>query len=155
MSDDPLRVLRRVRESPLTTPRPNPGERCELCGEEIPEEHGHLVDLHARSLMCACRGCYLLFTPDGAGGEHFRAVPERYLAFPDLTLTAAQWEALQIPVSVAFFFVNSTLGRVAAFYPSPAGATESLLSLDVWDDIVASNPELATLLPDVEAILVR
>ncbi|HTN79825.1 MAG TPA: DUF5947 family protein [Acidimicrobiales bacterium] len=155
MSDDPLRVLRVIRESPLTTPRPKPGEQCELCGEEIPDAHGHLVDLHARSLMCACRGCYLLFTPDGAGGDHFKAVPERYLAFPDLTLTATQWESLQIPVSVAFFFVNSTLGRVAAFYPSPAGATESLLSLDVWDDIVGDYPALATLLPDVEAILVR
>ncbi len=105
--------------------------------------------------MCACRGCYLLFTPEGAGGNHFKAVPDRYLSFPEIQLTPSQWDGLQIPVSVAFFFVNSTIDRVAAFYPSPAGATESLLSLDVWDDIVGANPELATLLPDVEAILVR
>lgn len=155
MSQDPLGVLRRIRESPLTTPKPKPGERCELCGEPIPDEHGHLVDVHARSLMCACRGCYLLFTPEGAGGNHFKAVPDRYLSFPEIQLTPSQWDGLQIPVSVAFFFVNSTIDRVAAFYPSPAGATESLLSLDVWDDIVSANPELATLLPDVEAILVR
>ena len=58
-------------------------------------------------------------------------------------------------MSVAFFFVNSTLDRVAAFYPSPAGATESLLSLDTWDEVVAANPDLATLQPDVEAFLVR
>jgi hypothetical protein len=58
-------------------------------------------------------------------------------------------------VSVAFFFINSTLERVAAFYPSPAGATESLLSLDTWSDIAARNPTLATLEPDVEAFLVR
>jgi Family of unknown function (DUF5947) len=155
MSADPLGVLRRVRESPLTTPKPQPGERCELCGETISEDHNHLVDLQARTLMCACRGCFLLFTPDGAGGNHFKAVPDRYLAFTDVHLTSSQWDALQIPVSVAFFFVNSTIDRVAAFYPSPAGATESLLSLDVWDDLVGANPELATLLPDVEAILVR
>jgi hypothetical protein len=62
---------------------------------------------------------------------------------------------LQIPVSVAFFFVNSSLDRVAAFYPSPAGATESLLPLDTWDDVVAAHPDQATLLPDVEAFLVR
>ena len=154
-SGDPLGVLRRIRESPLTTPKPKPGERCELCGEPISDEHGHLVDVHARSLMCACRGCYLLFTPEGAGGNHFKAVPDRYLSFPEIQLTPSQWDGLQIPVSVAFFFVNSTIDRVAAFYPSPAGATESLLSLDVWDDIVGANPELATLLPDVEAILVR
>ena len=48
-------------------------------------------------------------------------------------------------MSVAFFFFNSSLGRVAAFYPSPAGATESLLPLDAWDDLVASNSVLATL----------
>ena len=155
MTGDPLGVLRRVRESPLTTPKPQPGERCELCGEQISEEHNHLVDLQARSLMCVCRGCFLLFTPDGAGGNHFKAVPDRYLAFTEVHLTPSQWDALQIPVSVAFFFVNSTIDRVAAFYPSPAGATESLLSLDVWDELVGANPELATLLPDVEAILVR
>jgi hypothetical protein len=70
-------------------------------------------------------------------------------------LSPDQWDALQIPVSVAFFFVNSSLGRVTAFYPSPAGATESLLSLETWDEIVAANPPLATLVPDVEAFLLR
>ena len=40
-------------------------------------------------------------------------------------------------------------------YPSPAGATESLLPLDTWDEVVAADPELATLAPDVEAFLVR
>jgi len=155
MSGDPLGVLRRVRESPLTSPKPQPGERCELCGEALSDEHNHLVDLQARTLLCSCRGCFLLFTPEGAGGNHFKAVPDRYVAFTDIHLSPSQWDSLQIPVSVAFFFVNSTIGRVAAFYPSPAGATESLLSLDVWDDLVGANPQLATLLPDVEAILVR
>ena len=37
--------------------------------------------------MCACRGCYLLFTSEGAGGGHFRAVPDRYLAFTDFRLS--------------------------------------------------------------------
>jgi hypothetical protein len=77
------------------------------------------------------------------------------VSFPDFALSTAQWEALQIPVGVAFFFTNSSLNQVAAFYPSPAGATESLLSLDAWDQIVEANPDLATLLPDVEAFLVR
>ena len=72
---------------------------------------------------------------------------------PTSACRRASGTRLQIPVSVAFFFVNSTLDRVAAFYPSPAGATESLLSLDTWDEVVAANPELATLAPDVEAFL--
>ncbi len=72
-----------------------------------------------------------------------------------MQFSPGQWDELQIPVSVAFFFLNSTLERVAAFYPGPAGATESLLPLDTWDQIVVANPGLATLQPDVEALLVR
>ena len=123
--------------------------------EPIPDDHDHVVDLEQRSLQCTCRGCYLLFTPEGAGGSRYRAVPDRFLSFPDFELSPGQWDSLQIPVGVAFFFLNSTTERVAAFYPGPAGATESLLSLDTWDEVVAANPGLATLLPDVEAFLVR
>jgi hypothetical protein len=151
---DPLAVLQRIRE---TRPRdiPRAGETCELCAEAIADEHGHLVDLQTRQLMCACRGCYLLFASDGAGGGHFRSVPERYLSFPEFALSPAQWDDLQIPVSVAFFFHNSSLDRVAAFYPGPAGATESELPLETWNEVVRANPRLETLLPDVEAFLVR
>jgi hypothetical protein len=151
---DPLAVLQRIRE---TRPRdiPRAGEACELCAEAIADEHGHLVDLQTRQLMCACRGCYLLFASDGAGGGHFRSVPERYLSFPEFALSPAQWDDLQIPVSVAFFFHNSSLDRVAAFYPGPAGATESELPLETWNEVVRANPRLETLQPDVEAFLVR
>jgi Family of unknown function (DUF5947) len=96
-----------------------------------------------------------LFLSEGAGGSHFRSVPDRYLAFPDVALSPAQWDDLQVPVEVAFFFLNSSLGRVAAFYPGPAGATESELPLDTWAQVVAANPQLDTLEPDVEAFLVR
>ena len=151
---DALEVLARIRES---APRPIPEreEVCELCAEPIAAEHRHLVDLRSRTLLCACRGCFLLFESDGAGGNHFRSVPERYVAFDDLELTPAQWDSLQIPVSVAFFFLNSSLGRVAAFYPGPAGATESELPLDTWAEVVGANPVLASMQPDVEAFLVR
>jgi Family of unknown function (DUF5947) len=148
----PLAVLRRVQQSRPASP---PGERCDLCAEPIPDEHGHLVDVQARNLLCACRGCHLLFTAPGAGGRRYRAVPDRYLSLPGSRLTAAQWEAFQIPVGIAFFFYNSALGRVAAFYPGPAGATESELALDAWEEVVAAHPVLESLEPDVEALLVR
>jgi hypothetical protein len=151
---DPLAVLQRIRE---TRPRdlPRAGKTCELCAEPIADEHGHLVDLQTRHLMCACRGCYLLFASDGSGGGHFKSVPERYLSFPEFSLSPGQWDSLQIPVSVAFFFYNSSLERVAAFYPGPAGATESELPLETWTEVVQANPLLETLQPDVEAFLVR
>ena len=126
-----------------------------MCIEPIPDEHEHVVNTESRSLMCTCRGCWLLFTSNGAGGGKYRAVPDRYLALDGLSFAPGSWDELQIPVSVAFFFHNSSLGRVAAFYPSPAGATESLLELEAWASLVAANPVLASLTPDVEALLVR
>jgi hypothetical protein len=42
-----------------------------------------------------------------------------------------------------------------AFYPSPAGATESLLPLGAWEEILESDSELATVSPDVEALLIN
>jgi hypothetical protein len=148
----PLAVLQRIRRPPA---RPRPGERCELCGEDVPDEHGHLVDLESRRLMCACRPCAVLFTGAGAGGPRFRAVPERTVALAGHGLSPAEWETLDIPVGVAFLFTNSEMGRAVACYPSPAGATESLLPLGTWEDIVALRPALADVEADVEAVLVR
>ncbi|MFF1422105.1 DUF5947 family protein [Streptomyces sp. NPDC058280] len=138
------------------TRRPPPAqERCELCAEPLTEGHRHLVDTRKRSLMCACTGCYLLFTRPGAGAGHFRAVPDRYLADPDFTLDEESWNRLQIPVGLAFFFRNSELDRLAAFYPSPAGATESELDPDTWRDVLGHSLLAGLLRPDTEALLVR
>ena len=126
-----------------------------MCAEPINPDHPHVVNLDGRRLMCTCRGCYLLFSAEGAGGGKYRQVPDAYAHDPAFSLTPAQWDALQIPVSMAFFFHNSSIGEVVALYPSPAGATESTLPLDAWADIVAANPRLAAAQADVEAILVR
>jgi hypothetical protein len=125
-----------------------------MCAVPITDEHQHVVDLASRSLMCTCRPCYLLFTAEGAD-LRYRAVPDRYLSFPDFQLGPGQWDQLEIPVGLAFFFRNSALGRTVAFYPGPAGATESELPLDAWDAVAADNPQLSVLTPDVEALLVR
>jgi hypothetical protein len=139
-------------------PRPEPQrqpERCGFCSEPIPEEHRHVVEVEKRNLLCVCRACYLLFTHPGAARGKYRAVPDRYLRLPEMALTDSQWDSLQIPVGMAFLFHNSTLNRTLAFYPSPAGAAESALPLDIWDEIVQANAPLRTLTPDVEAVLVR
>jgi hypothetical protein len=130
-------------------------ERCELCAEPIPPQHRHVLDLQSRRLLCACRACTILFDRDGAGGGHYRLVPYRSRLITDLELDDAVWLAFDIPVDMAFFFHSSAAGRVVAFYPSPLGATESLLDLAAWDDLVAANPLLAGLEPDVEALFVN
>jgi hypothetical protein len=144
-----LDVLARIRSQ---RPEPAPYERCEMCGAAVAHEHQHVVSIASRALLCTCRPCYLLFTSPDAHLA-YRSVPDRYLAFPDLP--APVWEELELPVGTAFLFLNSTLGRVVAFYPGPAGATESELGLAAWDRVVAAAPVLATLRPDVEALLVR
>jgi hypothetical protein len=130
-------------------------ERCELCGDPIPPEHRHLLDLTNRELMCACRACKILFDQGAAGGGHYRLVPDRRLLVGDFELDDAAWAELRIPVDMAFFFRRSDAGRVVAYYPSPAGPTESLLELDAWDELERANPVLRTLEPDVEALLVN
>jgi hypothetical protein len=126
-----------------------------MCAEPIGDGHSHVVNLDSRQIMCTCRACWLLFTHQGAAGGRYRAVPDRYLHDPAFQLDEGRWEALQIPVRVAFFFNNSDLGKVVAFYPSPAGATESLLSLEAWEEVVAANPVMTDLVPDTEALLVQ
>lgn len=159
-------------------PRAAPGEACEMCAAGIPDDHRHVVDLERRSLLCTCRGCALLFERTGDGdqvpahrladarphsqipahrhpGARYRTVPDRYVAIAPFTLPGHAWAALQIPVGIAFVVANTQLERTVAFYPSPGGATESELPLDAWDDIVAANPALADVEPDVEAVLLR
>ena len=134
----PLAALRRIA---TTRPAPVTGERCEMCAESIPDEHQHVVDVQSRVLMCTCRGCYLLF--DHADATlRYRAVPDRYLEFPGFDLAREHWDALEIPVGLAFFFHNSVRGTTTAFYPGPAGATESELPLDAWSDVLAADPRL-------------
>ncbi len=153
-SEASARFISQLRSLRGSRPQPPAEERCELCSRPIPSQHSHVVHVEKRNLLCACRPCYLLFTPQGAAGGKYRAVPENYLDLGDRVLSPSQWDRLQVPVELAFFFFNSNQGRTVAFYPSPAGATESLLPLETWEEIVRGNPRLAALIPDVEALLV-
>jgi hypothetical protein len=130
-------------------------ERCEMCGTEIPPEHGHIADLDAASLLCGCRACYLLFTREGASHGHYRAVPDRYLVDFGRVMTPAQWDQLDIPVGLAFFLRTSREnGELTGFYPSPAGATECRLDLQLWARLVEDYPLLGESADDVEAALI-
>ena len=146
-----------VRQAPalarLVPPRSKPARACELCAVELAAEHRHLVDRHRHALACACRACALLFDQPRAADGRYQVVPERYARISPFTITPLQWNALQIPVGLAFFM--RTAERTVAFYPSPAGATESELVLDAWEEVVAANPTLEDVAADTEAALVR
>ncbi len=136
-------------------PAAAPGEACDFCATPIEAEHGHLIDLNVRRIMCACRPCAIVFEPTGAAQGRYKTVPHRYLALDDVGIDDRLWESLQIPIGLAFFFRNSSDGKLSAFYPGPAGATESELSLEDWETVAREHPVLASLEADVEAILVR
>jgi hypothetical protein len=129
--DAGLEVLRR-----FTRPRA-PVERCDLCAREIGVEHEHLIDPAERRLACACGPCAVLFS--GRAGTRLKRVPRE----------------VRLPIDLAFFYESTPQSRVVACYPSPAGATESLLELDTWSEIRAAHPALLQLEPDVQALLVN
>jgi hypothetical protein len=145
--------LRELAQKPVRRPEPSE-ERCDLCGDLVMPQHRHMIDVNDRRLLCACRPCTILFDHPGAGGGHFRLLPDRSLYVADFALDDALWQSFRIPVDLAFFFHSTPAGRVVAFYPAPAGATESLLELEAWEQLTAANPLLEHLETDVEALLV-
>ena len=130
-----------------------PLERCDLCSIELGPDHPHLVEPATRRLVCACQACAILFS--GAAETKYRRVPRVVRYLPNFQLTDAQWEGLMIPINMAFFFQSSAAEKVIVLYPSPAGATESLLDFESWREIVEGNPTLKELEADTEALLVN
>jgi len=145
-SSDGLGALRQF------TRRERPLERCELCSLGLRPDHPHLIELSQRKLLCTCDACAILFSGQSV---KFKRVPRRIFFLPNFHLTDAEWNGLTIPINMAFFFKNSLENRVIAMYPSPAGATESLLALESWNDIAARNPVLSEMQSDVEALLIN
>lgn len=136
----------------FASPRQRNVERCELCSVAVRNEHPHLIELPQQRLLCACDACALLFT--GREDGKFKLVPRNGRRLVDFQMTDAEWDGLLIPINLAFF-IKSGNSRVRAMYPSPAGATESLLPLEAWNGIVQANPVLYEMRADVEALLVN
>ena len=132
--------------------RERPLERCELCSVGLSPVHSHLIEVAQRKLLCTCEACAILFSGQGV---KFKRVPRRVRSLPAFNLSDAEWNGLMVPINMAFFFKSSLENRVVALYPSPAGATESLLALESWNDIVSRNPILNEMEADVEGLLVN
>jgi Family of unknown function (DUF5947) len=128
---------------------PQPLEaNCDLCGTSMPEEHRHLLQLEERNIVCVCESCWAL----RSGDAEYRPTGSRVLWLEDLELPDELWARFRIPIGLAFFL--RTGDSVVAFYPSPAGATESELDLGVWDELVALNAVLDELEPEAETLIV-
>jgi hypothetical protein len=133
--------------------KPRTSEHCDMCGIGVAHKHQHLIDPRSRRLVCACDACAILFYQ---GGEtKYKRVPRQARFLKNFHMTDGQWDSLMIPIGLAFFVESSQENRVLALYPSPAGSTESLLSLEAWWDIVQENPVLTEMESDAEALLVN
>ena len=128
-------------------------ERCDMCGAVLATGHQHLIDPSSRRLVCACDACTILFYRNGE--TKYKSIPRGTRRLASFRLSDGQWDSLMIPIGLAFFVKSSPEGRVLALYPSPAGATESMLDLSAWADIAEENPILQEMEADVEALLVN
>ena len=143
MAQAPIAALRR-----FVRPRESE-ERCDACGAAVPAEHIHQFDPSTRRIRCACDSCAILYTTT------YLEIPRVVSSLPDFQISDAQWEDLMIPISLAFFSFQTPAKRVVALYPGPAGAAESSLRLNAWEEIGAANPALQAMRRDVEALLVN
>lgn len=134
------RVVERAADLPPVT------DRCALCAAALTDDHPHLVTVGSGQPCCACTACSLLF--ERTATAPYRRVPERRARVDGLRPAA-----LGVPVGLAFFVVGQD-GRVAAHYPSPAGATRWEVDEALWRAAAGECAALVSLEPAVEALLV-
>ena len=149
-AESPLGALRKFAGAARQTAA-GETERCELCNVSISARHRHLLETFSRKIVCACDPCALRFQNVVEG--RFKLVPRDARALPGFQINDAEWEALALPIDLAFFFYSMPSGKMIAMYPSPAGPTESLLPLTAWETLAAANPDLREMQADVEALL--
>lgn len=124
---------------------------CDVCHASLPDDHRHLLHLEERRIVCACEACWALHS----GDAEYRPTGMRTVWLEPFDLDDELWARFQIPIGLAFFMRSTVGGSIVAFYPSPAGATESELELEPWQELVQRNPILANLEPDGEALIVN
>lgn len=124
-------------------------ERCDLCAAPVSEEHAHLYATAEQEVRCACGPCSVLFADGGGGEGRHRLVPRRRIR-----LDRVDTEVLGVPVGLVFFVPRAD-GTVTAEGPSPAGAMRWEVDAQAWQRMVAACPQLASVEPDVEALLVN
>ncbi len=133
--------------------RADEGQRCELCGSALADQHRHVVDRTGRRLLCACAPCGVAFV--GAVEGRFRTVPDRVRIETSGAIGIEDLRALGVPVGLAFFFRSSTLARWTGVFPSPAGPTEAELPDADWEAFASKSAIVQGIEDDVEALLVR
>lgn len=137
-----LRQLARHRSpapvAPLASPAPPEIEHCDVCADQLPEQHQHLLNIRQfdntvqlnntvqsstgqlsptqRQILCACQACGVLFDRRAAGNGLYRLIRPLRRPLPDLCCDDVLWAGLGVPVDLAFFVRHDSA-------PTPATAT--------------------------------
>jgi hypothetical protein len=98
-------TLRRLVGSPTT-------EQCELCRSRLGATHPYLVEPAIRRLLCACESCVGKIA--AAPCNEYQIVPGGARLLPDFQMTDAEWDALRLPIDMAFLFHSTPAGRPVA-----------------------------------------
>jgi hypothetical protein len=126
-------------------------ERCDLCHTTIPDDHRHMLHLVERRIVCTCEACWALHS----GDAEYRPSGMRVVWLDGFACSDETWAAFAIPIGLAFLMRSTVTDSMVAFYPSPAGATESELPMEAWEPLVRDNPVLTQLEADAEALVVN
>ena len=110
-----------------------------------------MLQLVKRQIVCTCEACWALYS----GEPEYRPTGMRTVWLDHFQCPDELWGQFQIPIGLAFLMRSTVTETVVAFYPSPAGATESELSMEAWAALVALNPLLEQLESDAEALVVN
>lgn len=146
-------------------------EHCDLCADQLPDRHRHLLDTGRRQILCACQACGVLFDRQAAGNGLYRLIRPLRRALPDLRCDGALWAALGVPVDLAFFVrheaapaepattepdaAGNAATPVTAHYPSPIGTVGAEVAPEAWQRLVEANALLADMDTEVVALLIR
>jgi hypothetical protein len=129
---------------------------CNLCGAGIAPDpaHRHLLEADSERVLCACDACATLFGEDALG--RYRAVPRDVRALSDVDLSEGDWQALGVPIRLAFFVRDGERGSGGrAVYPSAAGPVTTSLGPEAFVLLESKGARVSELLPRVEALLVQ
>jgi hypothetical protein len=126
-------------------------EKCDFCFQAVAPHHRHVIDISTRQFLCACDNCAAALEGNG----RFRGLSPKTERLTHFRISDYEWEAMQLPIDIVFFFLSGEDLRPTAIYPSPAGGLESALSKEAWSTLIAANPSLADIEPYVEALLVN
>ena len=103
-------------------------------------------------IRCACEPCAVLFSHRGEEQRYTR-IPRDARRLDNFEITDAEWNALLLPIDLAFFIESTALARIVAYYPGPAGAMESAIDVgQIFNLRRIFNPPPEA---DVEALLIN